>query len=332
MSIATATAGLLTRDRLGPLLRKYAIIVIFLGLIVVLSFASPAFLQPQNLINVVRQISVIGLLAIGVTVVIISTGIDLSLGSVLALASVVAASFAQSPDWARPQYPGLQLPVFAALGAGLGVGLLCGLINGALIAGFRIPPFIATLGMMTAARGVALIYSNGRPISGLKEDFNFIGQQSILGVPVPIIVLAVVAIGAHLMLNNTRFGRHVYAVGGNEQAARVSGLNLTRIKILIYAFAGLMAGLGGLVLSARIGSGQPTLGEGAELDAIAAAVIGGTSFAGGIGTIWGTLVGALIIGVINNGLDLLNVSPFSQQVVKGAIIVIAIIIDERKNR
>jgi len=229
-------------------------------------------------------------------------------------------------------YPGLQLPVLLSFGAGIAVGALCGLINGALIAGFRIPPFIATLGMMTAARGVALIYSNGRPISGLTDEFNYIGQGSVLGIPIPIIVLAVVAIAAHLMLHNTRFGRHVYALGGNEQAARVSGLNLTRIKILIYVFAGALAGLGGLVLSARIGSGQPTLGQGAELDAIAAAVIGGTSFAGGIGTIWGTLVGALIIGVINNGLDLLNVSPFSQQVVKGVIIVIAIIIDERKNR
>jgi inositol transport system permease protein len=329
---ATPPAGVLPTDRVGVFLRKYAILFILLGLVLVLSIATPSFLQPQNLINVVRQISVIGLLAIGVTVVIISTGIDLSLGSVLALASVVAASVAQSPDWARPMYPGLQLPVLVAFGAGLAVGALCGLINGALIAGFRIPPFIATLGMMTAARGVALIYSNGRPISGLKEEFNFIGQGSILGIPVPIIILAIVAVGAHLMLHNTRFGRHVYAVGGNEQAARVSGLNLTRIKILIYVFAGLLAGLGGLVLSARIGSGQPTLGQGAELDAIAAAVIGGTSFAGGIGTIWGTLVGALIIGVINNGLDLLNVSPFSQQVVKGVIIVIAIIIDERKNR
>jgi len=326
------SAGSLTGERLGEVLRKYAIIFILLGLVVVLSIASPSFLQPQNLINVVRQISVIGLLAIGVTVVIISTGIDLSLGSVLALASVVAASFAQAPDWARPMYPGLQLPVLLSFGAGIAVGALCGLINGALIAGFRIPPFIATLGMMTAARGVALIYSNGRPISGLTDEFNYIGQGSVIGIPIPIIVLAVVAIAAHLMLHNTRFGRHVYALGGNEQAARVSGLNLTRIKILIYVFAGALAGLGGLVLSARIGSGQPTLGQGAELDAIAAAVIGGTSFAGGIGTIWGTLVGALIIGVINNGLDLLNVSPFSQQVVKGVIIVIAIIIDERKNR
>jgi inositol transport system permease protein len=186
--------------------------------------------------------------------------------------------------------------------------------------------------MMTAARGLALIYSDGRPISKLTPEFNFLGQGALLGVPVPIFLLAVVVLASHLLLNNTRFGRHVYALGGNEQAARVSGINLSRVKIGIYTFSGLLAGLGGMVLAGRIGSGNPQLGTGAELDAITAAVIGGTSFSGGIGTVWGTIVGALIIGVLNNGLDLLNVSPFMQQVVKGVIIVVAIIIDERKNR
>lgn len=332
MATAAATAGGLSRERIGPFLRKYLIVFILFGLIALLSYLSPAFLQPQNLINVVRQISVIGLLAIGVTVVIISTGIDLSSGSVLALASVVSASLAQQPDWTNKLYPDLNVPLIVAILAALIVGAACGLVNGSLIAGFRIPPFIATLGMMTAARGAALIYSDGRPISTLTPSYNYIGQGVVFGVPVPVIIFLLVAVGTHVMLNRTRFGRHVYAIGGNEQAARVSGLNVPRIKVVIYTFAGLLSGLGGLVLSARISSGQPTLGVGAELDAIAAAVIGGTSFAGGIGTIWGTVVGALIIGVINNGLDLLNVSPFSQQVVKGAIIVVAIIIDERKNR
>jgi len=170
------------------------------------------------------------------------------------------------------------------------------------------------------------------PISKLSDDFNFIGQGSIIGIPVPIILLVVVAIAARLLLNNTRFGRHVYALGGNEQAARVSGVNVSRVKIGIYTFSGLLAGLGGMIVAARIGSGNPQLGTGAELDAITAAVIGGTSFSGGIGTVWGTIVGALIIGSLNTGLDLLNVSPFTQQVVKGVIIVLAIIIDERKNR
>jgi inositol transport system permease protein len=212
------------------------------------------------------------------------------------------------------------------------VGALAGFVNGFLIARFRIAPFIATLGMFTAARGLALIYSNGRPISKLEDGYNFLGQGSILGVPVPIVLLILVAIGAHLMLNNTRFGRHVYAIGGNEQAARVSGINISRTKIGIYAFSGTLAALGGIILAGRIGSGNPQLGTGSELDAITAAVIGGTSFSGGIGTVWGSIVGALIIGSLNTGLDLLNVSPFTQQVVKGVIIVVAIIIDERKNR
>jgi inositol transport system permease protein len=196
--------------------------------------------------------------------------------------------------------------------------------------------------MMTIARGFALIYSN-RPVSGLTDSFNYIGQGEIfkvmpvagqpdMGIPIPILILLAVAIAAHIMLNNTRFGRHIYAIGGNEQAARISGLNVGRIKIGVYTIAGLLAGLSGLVLTSRIGSGQAGLGVGYELDAIAAAVIGGVSLSGGIGTIWGTMVGALIIGVLNNGLDLLNVSAYWQTIVKGSIIVAAVIIDERKNR
>jgi inositol transport system permease protein len=332
----TAAAGtferLFTRERIGAILRKYAIVFIFLGLVVVLSILSPAFLRPQNLINVVRQISVIGFLAIGVTVVIISTGIDLSLGSVLGLSAIVAASFAQQEGWKEAIFPGAQFPLFVPIAAGLAVGLAAGAVNGLLIATFRIPPFIATLGMLTAARGLAYIYSNGRPVSTLNEGFLFIGQGYLLGVPVPIILFVIVIAATHLMLNYTRFGRNVYAIGGNELAARVSGIAIGRTKVFIYIFSGLMAGLGGIVLASRVASATPSLGQGFELDAIAAAVIGGTSFAGGIGTVWGTVIGALIIGTMNNGLDLLNVSPFYQQIVKGVIIVVAIIIDERKNR
>lgn len=334
MANLTATAeGFFTRDRMADWLRKYAIVAILIGMIALLSLATGGtFLQTQNLINVVRQMSVIAILAIGLTVVIISTGIDLSVGSIVALSAVVATSLAQSQDATNLMYPGLSVPVVVALLAGLGVGALAGFTNGFLIAFFRIAPFIATLGMMTAARGLALIYSDGRPISRLTDEYNFVGQGAILEIPVPIVLLIVVAVAAHVMLNNTRFGRYVYALGGNEQAARVSGINLRRVKIGIYTFSGLLAGLGGIILSGRIGSGNPQLGTGAELDAITAAVIGGTSFTGGIGTVWGTIVGALIIGSLNTGLDLLNVSPFTQQVVKGVIIVLAIIIDERKNR
>jgi inositol transport system permease protein len=319
------------RDRFNAFIRKYAIVFILLGMLIAMTFLSEAFLTPRNLLNIVRQISVMGLIAIGVTMVIITGGIDLSSGSVLALAAVVSTSLAQRLDWSEIKFPGLDVPVIVPILAALAVGAACGLVNGSLIARFKIPPFIATLGMMTIARGFALIYSE-RPVSGLKDSYNYIGQGEPFGIPVPIVILAVVAIGAHVMLNNTRFGRHIYALGGNEQAARISGINISRVKIGVYTIAGLLAGLSGLVLSSRIGSGQPGLGLGYELDAIASAVIGGTSLSGGIGTIWGTIVGALIIGVLNNGLDLLNVSAYWQTIVKGSIIVIAVIIDERKNR
>ncbi|MFN8439305.1 MAG: ABC transporter permease [Caldilineaceae bacterium] len=330
------------RDWLHNFIRKYAILLIFIAMFIAMALLTDAFLSPRNLLNIVRQISVVGLIAIGVTMVIITTGIDLSSGSVLALSAVIVASLAQQPDWHDAKFPGLQLPVLVPIIVALLVGAICGWVNGALIAGFRIPPFIATLGMMTIARGFALIYSN-RPVSGLTDTFNYIGQgeifkvmpvsgQTDMGIPIPILILVVVAVLAHIMLNNTRFGRHIYAIGGNEQAARISGLNVARIKIGVYTIAGLLSGLAGLVLTSRIGSGQAGLGVGYELDAIASAVIGGTSLSGGIGTIWGTMIGALIIGVLNNGLDLLNVSAYWQTIVKGSIIVIAVIIDERKNR
>jgi len=332
----------LNREWFRAFIRKYAIVIIFFAMFVGMSLLSDAFLHPRNLVNVIRQISVVGIIAIGVTMVIITTGIDLSSGSVVALAAVFAASLAQQPGWHDAKYPGLMLPIIVPILVALTIGMLCGAINGGLISRFKIPPFIATLGMMTVARGFALLYSD-RPVSGLTDTYNFIGQgelfkvfpianQPPLGIPIPIIILAVVAVGAHIMLNHTRFGRHIYAIGGNEQAALISGLNVGRIKVGVYSIAGLLAGLAGLVLSSRIGSGQPGLGVGYELDAIASAVIGGTSLSGGVGTIWGTIIGALIIGVLNNGLDLLNVSAYWQTIIKGSIIVAAVIIDERKNR
>lgn len=300
---------------------KYGIFLIFIAMVVLVSILTPAFLSSQNLINVVRQISFIGIVAMGVTMVIITTGIDLSSGSVIALVSVITASFAQGDH-----------PLIMALVLGLGVGALAGFINGTISAKGAIPPFIATLGMMIAARGLALLYSDGRPIGGLSESFLFIGQGEIAGIPVPIIIFVIMGIISHLMLSKTKFGKYTYAIGGNEQAARICGINVDRYKIMIYTYAGFLSALAGIMLTSRISAGQPSMGVMYELDAIAAAVIGGTSLSGGIGTIPGTIIGALIIGVLNNSLDLMNVSSYWQQILKGGIIVTAVLIDSRKNK
>jgi len=318
---------------LSGLFARYGIFIIFAAMIVLASMLSPAFLSSTNLINIVRQMSIIGLIALGVTGVIVCAGIDLSSGSVVGLSAVVAASLSQVEGYSAARFPGLHVPLIVAILAAMAVGAAVGLINGTFVAKTRIPPFIATLGTYTAIRGAAMLYTAGRPVSDLSDGYNFIGQGDFFHVPVPILVLVAAAIVTHILYANTKFGKYIYAIGGNEQAARVSGINVDRYKILIYMYAGLLAGLAGLVVSSRIGSGQPGQGVGYELDAIAAAVIGGTSLsAGGIGTVAGTIVGALIIGVLNNTLDLMNVSAYWQQIIKGCIIVGAVIIDQRKNR
>ena len=323
---------------LGSIFGKYGIFIVFFGMCVLASLLSPAFLKPINLINIVRQISIIGLIALGVTGIIVSGGIDLSSGSVVGVSCVVATSLAQAPDASLgvilKDYPYLLgLPLIFPLLAGMAVGTAAGFINGSLVARTGIPPFIATLGMYTAARGAAMLYTGGHPVSNLTDDYNFIGQGDVFGMPVPIIILVVMAFITHTLYSRTKFGKYIYAIGGNEQAARVSGINVKRNKVLIYSFGGLLAGIAGMVISSRIGSGQPGLGVGYELDAIAAAVIGGTSLsAGGIGSIPGTIVGALIIGVLNNVLDLTNVSAYYQQIIKGFIIVGAVVLDQRKHR
>ena len=329
---ATTTAK--TKFDFGNFLRTYAILFILIGFVILLAIITGGrFLAPQNLINVIVQIAPIGIIALGMMFAIITKGIDLSVGATVAVAAVVGASLAQLSTAPNRFFEGLPpLPIFVPVLAGLLVGAVIGAIIGFLVATFKIAPFIATLGMMTAARGVALIYTDGRPISQLAPGFNWLGQGQIIGIPVPVWLLALCALVVWVILNRTRFGRHVYAIGGNEQAARVSGVNIARVQFFIYTLIGTLAGLAGLILAGRIGSGNPQLGLSIELDAITAAVIGGTSFSGGVGTVWGAVVGAVIIGVINNGLDLMNVSPFMQMVVKGIIIVIAIIIDERKNR
>ncbi len=298
-------------------LGKAGIVVAFVLICLVLSLVTPRFLTVSNLLIILTQVSINALLAFGVTFVIITGGIDLSLGSVVAVTGVVAASFAH-PD----TYP-VAVPVFA----GLLTGLLFGAFNGFVITRSHVPPFIVTLGTMTIGRGLALILSQGRPISNLSDQFNFIGGGQFLGIPMPILILLVAFVICSVVLRKTVLGRYMYAVGGNEQAARASGIRSNSVKMAVYSLSGGLAALAGIVLTARITTGQPNAGAGFELDAIAAAIIGGTSTSGGTGTIAGTLIGALLIGVISNGLDLLNVSSYYQQVVMGVIIVGAVVLD-----
>lgn len=303
--------------------QQYGIIIAFLVISAGISIMIPQFLTLTNLLIVVKQITINAMLAFGVTFVIVSGGIDLSMGSVVAVSGVVAALFAQPESY----------PLVVALFAGISVGLLIGLFNGLVITFGHVPSFIVTLGTMTVGRGLALIISNGRPISNLSESFGYIGNGVLLGIPFPIIVLAVVFLVCLVVLNKTVLGRYIYAVGGNEDAARASGINVKKIKITVYTLCGGLSAIGGIILASRINTGQPNVGVAFELDAIAAVVIGGTSLSGGVGTITGTLIGALLIGVIGNGLDLMNVSSYYQQVVMGLIIIGAVILDNlrRKN-
>lgn len=301
-------------------LSRYGILIALLVICIILSIATPYFFTVQNLVIVLRQVSVNGILAIGVTFVIIAGGIDLSLGSVVALTGVIAASFA---------HPGVY-PLIVPLLIGLLTGALVGVISGLTITIGRVAPFIVTLGMMTMARGLALVWSDGRPVTNLSPAFNFIGGGDVLYIPVPILLFVLVIIVAYILLNYTTTGRYIYAVGGNEQAARASGIRVNAVKMFAYIMCSGLAALAGIVLAARITTGQPNAGVAYELDAIAAVVIGGTSLLGGRGTVTGTVIGVLIIGVINNGLDLLNVSSYYQQIIKGVIIIGAVLID-RKN-
>lgn len=302
------------------ILSRYGILLSLVVICIVLSFATPNFFSAQNLLIVLRQVSINGILAIGVTLVIIAGGIDLSLGSVIALTGVVAASFA---------HPGTY-PLIVPLALALLTGMAIGAINGWTITLGRVAPFIVTLGMMTIARGLALVFSNGRPVTNLSPSFNYIGGGDFLHIPVPILLFILVILISIIILNNTRMGRYIYAVGGNETAAKASGIRVNRVKLFAYIMCSMLAALAGIVLASRITTGQPNAGIAYELDAIAAVVIGGTSLLGGKGSITGTVIGVLIIGVINNGLDLLNVSSYYQQIIKGIIIIGAALLD-RKN-
>lgn len=298
-------------------LGQYGIFVAFVVICLILSLINPKFLTISNWTIIITQVSINALLAFGVTFVIITGGIDLSLGSMVAVTGVVAASLAH-PD---------SFPVALPIMAGLLTGVVMGSVNGLVITKSKVPPFIVTLGMMTIGRGLALILSKGRPISNLSDSFNFIGGGNILGIPFPIIVLIITFVVCSVVLKKTVLGRYIYAVGGNEQAAKASGIRVNKVKMAVYIICGGLAALAGILLTSRITTGQPNAGAGFELDAIAAAIIGGTSTSGGKGTMTGTLIGALLIGVISNGLDLLNVTSYYQQVVMGAIIIGAVVLD-----
>ncbi|WP_349618045.1 ABC transporter permease [Azotobacter salinestris] len=285
-------------------------------------------MNSQRLVLMILQVSVIGLLAIGVTQVIITTGVDLSSGSVLALSAMVAASLAQTSDFGRAVFPALtDLPAWVPVMAGIGVGLLAGLVNGSLIAVTGIPPFIVTLGMMVSARGLARYYTEGQPISMLSDSYTAIGSGAM-----PVIIFLAVAAIFHVALRYTKYGKYTYAIGGNMQAARISGINVKRHLIIVYSIAGLLAGLAGVVASARAATGQAGMGLSYELDAIAAAVIGGTSLAGGVGRITGTVIGALILGVMASGFTFLGVDAYIQDIIKGVIIVVAVVVDQYRNK
>ena len=285
-------------------------------LCLVLTIASPHFLTVSNLLNVAQQTSINAIIAAGMTFVIISAGIDLSVGSIVAFTGVVLGSLVTR---------GFPLPV-CIVGA-LALGLGCGFLNGALISFGRLPPFIATLGMMSVARGGALLYTQGRPISGFPDSFRFLATGEVFHIPMPVIIMGGIYAIAHFLLSRTKLGRYTYAIGGNEQAAHLSGVNVRFYKMLVYGISGLLSAMAAVILSARLNSAQPIAGIMYELDAIAATVIGGTSLMGGEGKIAGTLIGALIMGVLRNGLNLLDVSSYVQQTIIGLVIISAVFLD-----
>lgn len=295
----------------------------FLGLCLLMTIASGKFLEPDNLINIVRQVSINGILAVGMTFVILTSGIDLSVGAVMALSSTIMAGAMIN----------FGIPFYIAALIGILVGAFCGLINGTLVAYAKIPAIIVTLAMMEIPRGLALIYTGGYPLSGLPTEFSFIGRGYLFNlIPMPVVIMLIIYGAAYIILSHLPMGRYIYAIGGNEEAVRLSGIKVKKYKIIAYLTSGLTAAIAGMVLTSRLMSGQPNAGVGFELDAIAAVVLGGTDIAGGRGTILGTFLGVLIMGVLSNGLNLMGVSPYVQRVLKGLIIILAIYFSSKKKK
>jgi len=314
-------------DFKSTLSRFHSLIALIL-MITAFGLFAEGFFTLNNCLTVLQQISVNICLSVGMTLIILTGGIDLSVGSVLAFSGAIMAGMLKS----GMELEGLNLYIgFTVIGAicgGILIGSSLGLFNGFMITRFRVPPFVATLAMLTIARGATKLYTGGEAITGLGDNFAQIGSgRLILGIPNQVFIAALVVGIASILLTKTRFGRHIYAVGGNEEAAKLSGLNVKRIKIMAYSIAGALSAVGGLMLTSKLNSATPVAGEGYELDSIAAVVIGGTSLSGGRGSVWGTVLGALIIGVLNSGLVIMGVDPFWQKVIKGFVILLAVVID-----
>lgn len=305
------------RQRLRRSVRSGGVVIILLVLGLIFALGSEDFLTTSNLLNVALQTSLLAIISIGMTFTLLTAGIDLSVGSMMALAGALAAGLAVRN--------GLGTPV--AISLALVVGVLVGLVNGLLIVKGDMPPFVATLAMLAVARGLTLVYTEGRPIAGLDEQFIWLGTGKILGVPVPVVIMIVIAIIAWIALRYTRFGLHVYTTGGNEETTRLAGISTDRIKLSVYMISGFLAALAGVLLTARLWSAQPNAASGWELDAIAAPVIGGVSLFGGAGGVGGAVIGAFIIGILSNGLNLMGVTSYYQQVIKGLVFILAVSLD-----
>jgi ribose/xylose/arabinose/galactoside ABC-type transport system permease subunit len=316
LALSTALNAIKKATRTSPAIMG------LLGIGIILSFASDRFLSVYNLMNVVRQISIEGIIAAGMTYVIISAGIDLSIGSVLAFSGVFAVRLMSD----------FGVNIWLSIAAALLAGLIFGLINGFCVAHMNIPPFVATLGMMSIVRGASYLFTGGQSITCTVQSFRSVGNGYLGPIPLPVIYMLLFYAALILILSQTRYGRYLIAVGGSEEAARLSGIRVSRTKVIAYSLTGLSAALSGVILASRLGSGQPIAGLGSELNVIAAVVLGGTSLAGGRGTVWGSLVGALLIGVLNNGLNLLGISFFYQQVVGGFVIILAVFINTKTSQ
>jgi ribose transport system permease protein len=316
-----------TRNKHLQRLKRFQSLLALALMVLALALMSHDFLTLDNTLNVLRQICVNVCLSIGMTIVILSGGIDLSVGSVLAFAGAVAAGMLKKGITVPGTDLFIEVTVSGAITAGVLVGAALGAFNGLTISRFGLPPFVATLGMLSIARGLTMLWTGGFPITRLGDAFDFLGSGHALGIPTPVWISAALVAVFVVILKRTRFGRQVYAVGGNERAAVLSGLSVSRIQLLVYTIGGALAGVAGLLVTARLDSATPSAGLSYELDSIAAVVIGGTSLSGGRGTLVGTVLGCLIIGVLNNGLVLLEVSPFWQQVIKGFVILVAVAVD-----